>query len=55
MMIGLALGLMAGLGLIVVRHTLDRIRQVADAEETAGISALVGVAGGRRNTGRRIN
>jgi len=39
--IGLALGLMAGLGLIVVRHTLDRrIRQVADAEETAGTSAL---------------
>lgn len=39
--IGLALGLMAGLGLVVARHTLDRrIRQVADAEQIAGASAL---------------
>ena len=39
--IGIALGLMAGLGLIVARHTLDRrIRQVADAEQIAGASAL---------------
>lgn len=39
--IGLALGLMAGLGLVVVRHTLDRrVRELSDAEQIAGASAL---------------
>lgn len=41
LLIGVALGLMAGFGLVVARHTLDRrIRQASDAEETAGASAL---------------
>ncbi|MGD8214490.1 polysaccharide biosynthesis tyrosine autokinase [Aestuariimicrobium sp. Y1814] len=39
--LGLALGVLAGLGLVVVRHTLDRrIRLATDAENIAGASSL---------------
>ena len=41
MLIGLALGLMAGFGVVVARQSLDRrIREAADAEAVAGAAAL---------------
>lgn len=41
LIIGLALGLMAGFGLVVLRHTLDRrVRQSADVEEITQSSAM---------------
>lgn len=41
LIIGLALGLMAGLGVVVARQSLDRrIQQAADAEEAADASTL---------------
>lgn len=41
LVIGGALGLLAGFGLLVLRHTLDRrVRQASDVEELTGASAL---------------
>lgn len=41
LVIGAALGLMAGFGVVVLRHTLDRrVRRASDVEEITGASAL---------------